>query len=170
MEILKCPKGCCTIKQKPYISTKEPYEKVRRRRHKAGAFIYDPNTEKVLLVQSRGHLWGAPKGTINHNESERDCAVREVKEETGLNITVETFPKAVRIRNRAIYYYIEMNECEVEVQDIEGNDANGITWIKTSCLEDCINNGNITLSQHCRIVCSEFIGQFFPYSNFIKIK
>lgn len=171
METYKCPNGCCVIKIKPYISKKDPFEKFRRRRRKAGAFIYDPKTDSVLLVQSRGHLWGPPKGTLNYNESENNCAIREVKEETGLDVSLDIFPKAARIQNRAIYYYLEMDKCEVTVQDhIEGNDANGICWIKPDCLAKCIENGNISLSQHCRIIFSIFMGKTFPQSTFILVE
>lgn len=168
METFTCPNGCCDIKIKPYIEPKDPFERVIRSKNKAGVFIYDPKTDKVLLVQSRGNFWGPPKGTLQYDESERQCAIREVKEETGLNISDYDFTKAIRIRNRAIYFYLEMDKCEVTVQDhIAGNDANGIGWIKPDCLKKCIENGNISLSQHCRIVFSKFQENFFPQSIFI---
>jgi len=170
METFICPDGCCTIKVKPYNHTKDPFEKVRRRRCKAGVFIYDPKTDKVLLVQSKGNFWGPPKGTLNYAESERNCAVREVKEETGLKISNDSFTKATKIRNRAIYFYMEMGECDVTVQEhIIGNDANGVGWIKPNCLEKCIQNGNISLSQHCRIVFHKFQKKEFSHSEFILV-
>ncbi len=171
METFICPNCCCKIQVKPYKEEKDPFEKVRRRRSKAGAFIYDPKTDKVLLVQSRGHLWGPPKGTLQYGESERQCAIREVKEETGLEISDDNFTRSVKIQNRAIYFYLEMDECEVTVQDhIHGNDANGIGWIKPGCLKQCIENGNISLSHHCRIVFAKFQESYFPYSKFILVE
>ena len=131
---------------------------------------------KILLLKrhendSEPGKWCLPGGSAEENESLLDAAKRELKEETGLDISIETFPKAIRIRNRAIYYYVEMNECDVTVQDhIEGNDANGIGWIKPNCLEKCIENGNITLSQHCRIVFSQFMNRSFPHSTFILVE
>lgn len=167
METFKCPTECCTIKVKMYTHTKEPVEKVRRRRGKAGVFIRDPKTDKVLLVQSRGNFWGPPKGTLNYAETERQCAVREVKEETGLYTSDDSFTKATKICNQAIYFYMEMDECDVTIQDhVIGNDANGIGWIKPDCLEQCIRNGNISLSQHCRIVFHKFQKREFPRSTF----
>ncbi len=171
METFNCPDGCCTIKVMPYEVPKDPFEKVRRSRRKSGVFIYDPKTDKVLLIQSRGHLWGPPKGTLHYGESERQCAIREVKEETGLDISDDDFTKAAKIRNRAIYFYLEMDECDVDIQDhIIDNDANGIGWIKTDCLEKCIEDGYISLSQHCRIVFAKFQERFFPHSTFILVE
>jgi 8-oxo-dGTP pyrophosphatase MutT (NUDIX family) len=134
-------------------------------------FIYDPKVDKVLLVQSRGNFWGPPKGTLKYGESERQCAIREVKEETGLDISDDDFTKAAKIHNRAIYFYMEMDECDVKVQDhIPGNDANGIGWIKPDCLEKCITNGNISLNQHCRFVFSKFQDKFLKQSTFIPVE
>jgi ADP-ribose pyrophosphatase YjhB (NUDIX family) len=134
-------------------------------------FIYDPHEDRVLLVQSRGHLWGPPKGTLNIGEQERHCAVREVKEETGLDISPDDFTKAVKIRNRAIYYYLEMDTCDINVQDsMEDNDANGITWMKMGCLENAISDGNIVLNHYAKIVFHKLKGKKFLKSNWTLVQ
>ena len=81
--IIKCINDCCTIKVNMYRSNNPAHFK---RHNKAGMFIYDPNEDRVLFVQSRGHLWGPPKGSLDEGEKEIDSAIREVKEETGLNL------------------------------------------------------------------------------------
>ena len=46
------------------------------------------NDGKVLLIKStRGH-WDFPKGHIEKNETEKETALREVKEETNLDVTI----------------------------------------------------------------------------------
>uniref|UniRef100_A0A0L8HJ63 mRNA-decapping enzyme 2 n=2 Tax=Octopus bimaculoides TaxID=37653 RepID=A0A0L8HJ63_OCTBM len=54
-----------------------------------GAIILDPEMKFVLLVQGywAKSSWGFPKGKINEDETEQECAVREVFEETGFNIS-----------------------------------------------------------------------------------
>jgi 8-oxo-dGTP pyrophosphatase MutT (NUDIX family) len=140
---------------------------------KAGVFIYDPAEDRVLLVQSRGQLWGPPKGTleVDRDETSCECAIREVKEETGLDVKVEDFKQAVKIKNRAMYYYVERNTEPVSIQyNHPDNDANGITWIKLDCLNDCIKSGNIILNQHCKLVLKKFMGKELIKSDFIKVK
>ena len=176
MDIFKCPKGCCTIKISEYNSTTSQHnqhnEQIPRSPNntysrKAGVFIYDPKTDRVLLVQSRGNLWGSPKGTIKANESEIDCAIREVKEETGLQISSSNFKKYTMIRNNATYFYMEMEECDVNIQNhIPKNDANGIGWIKTNCIQELIEQGNIVLSKHCQLIFKIFRNKNFPVSTF----
>jgi ADP-ribose pyrophosphatase YjhB (NUDIX family) len=163
-----CKDKCCKVFIKTYRPTPRYFN---RNYHKAGVFIYDPKEDRVLLVQSRGHLFGPPKGTLNTGEQERHCAVREVKEETGLDISSEDFTKAVKIRNRAIYYYLEMDTCDINVQDsIEDNDANGITWIKMECLENAISDGNIVLNHYAKIVFNKLMKKTFPKSNWTLVQ
>lgn len=164
MNISDCQKGCCQIKIKPYVDSNKC---IRKQRNKAGIFIYDPLTDKVLLVQSCGNLWGPPKGSIEFGESPEECAIREVEEETGLIIDISQLSIKTTIRKQAVYYYLEMNECAVEVQDcISSNDANGICWIKLNCLENLINKGDIYLSYHCRTLFYRFLRHIFAkYMN-----
>ena len=158
MESFMCPDSCCNIKINPYIVQKDNLETFQRKK-KAGVFICDPVSNKILLIQSRGNLWGPPKGTINYGESDTECAIREVKEETGLTISKDDLINSVNIYNNSTYFYLEMKECDVSVQNhIPENDANGIGWINHMCLEKCIKNGSITLSHHCRIIFRKFLG------------
>jgi 8-oxo-dGTP pyrophosphatase MutT (NUDIX family) len=150
MKTYYCRDKCCSVKIKKY---KSRHRYFNRNYRKAGVFIYDPKEDRVLLVQSRGHLWGPPKGTLNIGEQEIKCAVREVKEETGLDISPDNFTRSIKIKNKAIYYYLEMDTCDISVQDsIEDNDANGITWIKMNCLENAIVDGNIVLNHYAKIL------------------
>jgi ADP-ribose pyrophosphatase YjhB (NUDIX family) len=163
-----CQKKCCKIFIKKYNHIPRYFN---RNYKKAGAFIFDPKQNRVLLVQSRGHLFGPPKGTLNINEQDEHCAVREVKEETGLDILAKDFTKAIKIKNRAMYYYLEMDTCPINVQDtIVDNDANGITWIKISCLEQEIANGSIVLNHYAKILFQKLLGIIFPKSKWITIR
>lgn len=43
---------------------------------------------KYLLTRSRRGFWGFPKGHLEEGESFEDAALREVKEETGLDVVL----------------------------------------------------------------------------------
>lgn len=171
MQVYYCRHKCCKVKIQEYINNKNPTS-FYNNYGKAGVFIYDPKKDKVLLVQSRGRLWGPPKGTLKEDENILECAIREVKEETGLKVRSDNLKLYINV-HRATYYYLEMDSSELDIQqnnDEDANDANGITWIKISCLYNAIEDGNIVLNHHARIAFEYFIHKKFPKYNWITVK
>lgn len=151
--VITCKNGCCILR---YIHYKRIAEEERfRYRKKAGVILYDKYTDKILLVQSKGNLWGPPKGTFENNEKSDECAVRELLEETGIGINSDMLTNKTNICN-AKYYFLNMKETEVSVQRSENNDANGIGWIKIKCLEQMTNDFKIRINMHCKKILSHF--------------
>lgn len=66
------------------MSEKLQYEK------SCGAVVYchKDNSIKYLLVCEHGGFWVFPKGHMEDGESEHETALREIKEETGLSVTI----------------------------------------------------------------------------------
>ena len=53
-----------------------------------GAIVINEQRTSVVMVQHyKGTSWGFPKGKIDENENDVDCAIREVKEEIGYDIS-----------------------------------------------------------------------------------
>ena len=52
-----------------------------------GAIII--NDGKVLLIHQTNDVWGFPKGHVEDGETEVETAIREVKEETNLDIEID---------------------------------------------------------------------------------
>ena len=64
METLFCSNNCCSLKIEPYVNKFNKFNnKQKFNKKKAGVMLYDSEKQKVLIVQSRGRLWGLPKGT-----------------------------------------------------------------------------------------------------------
>lgn len=55
----------------------------------AGAAILDENGNLLLQKRSDRHTWGLLGGCMELGESAEETAIREVKEESGLNVEVE---------------------------------------------------------------------------------
>ncbi len=172
---LYCNKSCCNYKVLPY--NKKPiyyYQKTNEVKiKKAGMFIYDKNSNKILLVQSRGQLWGCPKGSIKDEETPLACAIREVKEETGIDIEEKQLSEYTIINSKVQYYFIEMKEIDVQVQnDMDDNDANGIGWFNIDCLLTLVNEGTVNINQHCRLLIKKVLNQDIPFNktSFVKNK
>lgn len=79
-----------------------------------GALIYRMNhgQYELLLIRHRcGGHWSFPKGHVENNETETETALREIREETGLCVTlregfrqcVEYFPKP-HVKKQVVYF------------------------------------------------------------------
>lgn len=57
-----------------------------------GAVVYRKfhgNTEILLIKHVKSGCWSFPKGHMEHGESETDTAIREIKEETNIDISID---------------------------------------------------------------------------------
>jgi len=170
MNSYHCSSNCCSYKVIPYNSISPSYNNHQKNKEikikKAGSFIYDISNRKILLVQSRGHMWGSPKGTMKEMETPLDCAIREVKEETGIDIEEKSLSDHITINSKVQYYFLKMKETDVHIQNhIDDNDANGIGWFNVDCLEKMVNDGVIYINQHCRILIKKIFNKEIPYNK-----
>jgi 8-oxo-dGTP pyrophosphatase MutT (NUDIX family) len=143
---MNCIKGCCSLKISTWLGGGE----VDRRgtdTKKAGVVLYDQISDSILIVQSRGNMWGVPKGTLN-NESPEEGAIREVLEETGIKLEPSDMNLPIVLYG-STYFVVNHPVCDVDIQThVEGNDANGIGWIKIECLKRLIYEKQIKLTSH----------------------
>jgi ADP-ribose pyrophosphatase len=94
-----------------------------------GAVIFrrhSGNVEYLLIKNRKGNNWGFPKGHMEIHEDERQTAVREVLEETGLNIeplegfrTISEYHPKGRITKQVIFFVAEMPGEEIVIQKSE---------------------------------------------------
>ncbi|KAG4301993.1 hypothetical protein PCANB_002002 [Pneumocystis canis] len=79
-----------------------------------GAIMLNDACEECVLVKGwkNSSRWGFPKGKINKDELDTDCAIREVFEETGFDISERLQPKdyiEITLREQNIRLYIITN-------------------------------------------------------------
>lgn len=164
INVYKCNKDCCTYKITPYKQIKwnngDGWKSNVKKIVKAGSFVIDPETGKILLVQSRGQMWGPPKGTLQDEETVDECAIREVFEETGILLSQSQFLSKTLVKNKAMYYTTEIKEFDISPQNhIKDNDANGIGWFNVECLEQLMKEEKVLINQHCKILLKKFFGK-----------
>lgn len=85
----------------------------------------------LMIHQTAGH-WGFPKGHRSPGETERETALREIFEETGVRVALlEGFqavseydlPKKPDTRKRVVFFLAEFQDQEVRVQEAEVQNA-----------------------------------------------
>lgn len=94
-----------------------------------GAIVYRRHKEKIelLLIKHKyGGNWSFPKGHVEKGEDESQTALREVWEETGLEIllkegfrqSVEYYPKP-NVKKQVVYFLAEALTEEYHIQEEE---------------------------------------------------
>ena len=96
-----------------------------------GAIIFKDN-EVLLIKQTKGH-WDFPKGHVEEFETEVQTALREVKEETNVDIIIDenyrysmTYIMDNGIEKEVVFFVVKMIEGELIAQEEEVSD---IKWI-----------------------------------------
>ncbi len=98
----------------------------------AGAVIFKREGDKILFLviySKRNNIWGFPKGHLERGETEEQAALREIKEEVGLEnlhfingfreeVMYETISKRPPFKGDKIEKYVTYFLCETKNQDI----------------------------------------------------
>ena len=82
---------------------------------------------KILLVKNNnGRYWSFPKGHIEDGETEQETAIREIKEETGLDVTLVNSFREIseycpfgKIRKRVVFFLARAFTDNVKIQEEE---------------------------------------------------
>lgn len=112
-----------------------------RNEHSSGGAVFDVRDGKphVALIATRGRTrWGLPKGAVSAGETSEAAALREVREETGIEArivrpldTIEYFFRAggTLIHKRVDFYLMQYVAGELEPQLSEVDD---VEWVELS--------------------------------------
>lgn len=98
----------------------------------AGALIFKRKGLEILflVIYSAGNkIWGFPKGHLENGETEKDAALREIKEETGLDnlqfiegfiekTVYETTSKRLPFKGERIEKYVTYFLCETMDKEV----------------------------------------------------
>lgn len=96
--------------------------------------------DKVLLLRRKDSSeWCAPGGKVELNEKSKDAAVRELKEETGIDIKIKKFLTLTETFNNnmhwlSIFYTADIAKGEPRVMEPEEHDCIG--WFPLNALPD----------------------------------
>lgn len=104
-----------------------------------GAVIWRKNPEDIheyLILQHAAAHWAYAKGHVENNESEKETALREIKEETGLTVElhmgfreINIYSPHPRVEKTVIYFLAEADpEAIVRVQEEEISHARWLPY------------------------------------------
>ena len=98
-----------------------------------GAIIFEG--DKVLVLQQAAGHWGFPKGHVEKDETEVETAVREIKEETNLDVEidenyryVERYSPAEGVEKDVVYFIAKKIGGEIKAQEEEVQKIEWLTY------------------------------------------
>lgn len=88
---------------------------------KAGVIIVNYLRNKLLVVKNLNYdhapKWGFPKGHLEKYENRRQCARRELIEETGLDIVINKCDQYIKVNNSIYYIYYTDQVLKIKPND-----------------------------------------------------
>jgi bis(5'-nucleosidyl)-tetraphosphatase len=112
------------------------------------------NIPHVLLVRGkRSKIWSLPKGCIDDEETEVECAQREMLEETGVNVSIDTSIHPRVMINHNVYFLVHIqHNPKLKIRD--RGEIDKVNWITLSELRSM--NSNKDLRSILQYPCRKF--------------
>ncbi len=114
-----------------------------------GAIIYRKfhgNTELLLIKHANGGHWSFPKGHVEPNETEEETAKREILEETGLEVVLDTSFREVvtyspkKDTRKDVIYFLAKAVTYNYIPQIE--EISQIKWVEISRAHNILSYDN----------------------------
>lgn len=153
---MQCASRCCTIHVWPYTRKGDNIDRWRSKsgHQRCGVFLHtaeaDETDDRILVVLSRNWKWGIPKGSVEGAETSKQCAARELLEETGVCVCPSCLTGPRRISGLCVYESITSAAPPFDIERVRSmidNDVNGLAWIKIKCLHALNFNMNVSLKR-----------------------
>ena len=114
-----------------YLSEKYNLGKFKQEKS-CGAVVYNPKKHSFLIIKMLNGNWGFPKGHTEDQETDIQTAIREVNEETGINIEIlDGFKKSIKyipfpeVLKKVIFF---IGITEEEKVTIDRDEIEDYTW------------------------------------------
>ncbi len=129
----------------------------KKRRKCCGGIILNIDDIKgtiyVLVVLGRmSKKWGLPKGGLEEEETYEECALREIKEETGLTYSLCDFKERIKIHS-TYYFVINKDDRKIERGPIDTREIAAIKWLRLTDIKK-LSEKNL-LNRELRDLCNK---------------
>ena len=106
-------------------------KKIKESNHKnmigAGGLILDISSNKILVVKGP-EKWSLPKGHLDPGEEPHEAAMREIFEETSLQIDIQPTARSKKLRKYIYYYIILENAQQLQLSPLDYREVSEVKW------------------------------------------
>lgn len=117
---------------------------------KAGVILFNSDKNKVLCVQNnyvkKNGKWGFPKGHLESNETINQCAQRELKEETGINLVISMKDPKFKVNNTTYFIYCVDESIINNTKIIDTNEIRDIRFVDISQVSNMNTNKEMLIA------------------------
>ena len=124
----------------------------------AAILAFDENKKVILVKQYRfphGYVLEIPAGTLEKNEDPRDCAFRELQEETGYSAKkmthLITYYPSIGYNTEAIHCYVALGTNKVSGLQLDEDEILSVKKVELNKLMQMIRAGEI---QDSKTICT----------------
>jgi ADP-ribose pyrophosphatase YjhB (NUDIX family) len=119
----------------------KPFQHYRPRSHRVYGVICLSDKDTYLLVRGqKTGIWSFPKGHMKDGEMAQECALRELKEETGLTLESYRFYATRKLFAGEYFLY---RTCEEPVYPADSAEISEVGWFSLSDMEQMACNADI---------------------------
>lgn len=107
-----------------HVAAYEQFLEYKTRVPVRGAILMNDSMDKVLLVRGwkKGSRWSFPRGKINKDEPDLECAIREVYEETGFDVKAAGLVEPNQLNGKVKSIDVTMREQHMKLFVFRGVD------------------------------------------------
>lgn len=127
-----------------YSILKKEYNPIIKKEKSCGAVVYKyiDSDLYILLIKMNGGHYSFPKGHVEDNETEEQTALREIKEETNLDVIIDnkfreivTYSPKKNVIKDVIFFVALAKNDELIAQEEEVSE---VMWVKATEAKDII--------------------------------
>lgn len=95
---------------------------------RAGGLIYCKDEDEIKILIVFQTKWSLPKGQLERGETLYECASREIREETGIDISIEECNQHIVLDNMR-FYFVDASELSYELKPENSEEISEVKWV-----------------------------------------